>query len=74
MSGTSVAAAITAGACALMFQWGIVEGNDETLTGYRIRAYLIRGCKRNPRLEYPSREWGYGQLDLFNTFNQLSGT
>ncbi|MBV1822378.1 S8 family serine peptidase, partial [Coprococcus sp. MSK.21.13] len=31
VSGSSAASAIYAGACALMFQWGIVDGNDPTL-------------------------------------------
>lgn len=69
MSGTSVSAAITAGACALMMQWGIVDGNETALTTERIKAYLIRGCARDNLMEYPNAQWGYGRLDLFNTFN-----
>ena len=71
MTGTSVAAAITAGACALMLQWGIVEQNDISLNTYRIKSDLIRGCRRDLNIEYPSRQWGYGKLDLLNTFQQL---
>ena len=69
MSGSSVAAAITAGACALMMQWGIVDENETTLTTERIRAYLIRGCARDIFMEYPNPQWGYGRLDLYNTLN-----
>ena len=36
-----------------------------------IRSYLVRGAKRNPALSYPNREWGYGALDLFQTFLHL---
>jgi subtilisin family serine protease len=71
MTGTSVAAAITAGACALLLQWGIVDQNEVSLNTYRIKAYLIRGCRRSPDIDYPSPQWGYGQLDLFNVFRQL---
>ncbi|MCL2856762.1 MAG: S8 family peptidase [Oscillospiraceae bacterium] len=71
MSGTSVSAAITAGACALMLQWGIVEGNDPSLESYRIRADLITGCSRDPGREYPNNQWGYGRLNLYNTFQML---
>jgi len=73
MTGTSVAAAITAGACALMLQWGIVEQNDVSLNTNRIKALLIRGCRRAPDTIYPSPQWGYGKLDLLNTFKQLRG-
>lgn len=71
MSGTSVAAAITAGACALMMQWGVVEGNDPALSTYQIRAYLIRGCDRTASMSYPNTQWGYGALNLFQSFNLM---
>jgi len=71
MTGTSVAAAITTGACALLLQWGIVKRNDASLNTNRIRALLIRGCRRDPNTTYPSPQWGYGKLDLYNTFKQL---
>ncbi|BAL01817.1 peptidase S08 family protein [Oscillibacter valericigenes Sjm18-20] len=71
MSGTSVASAITAGACALMMQWGVVEKNDVALSTYQIRAYLIRGCNRSPTMIYPNTQWGYGTLNLIQTFNLM---
>lgn len=74
MSGTSVSAAITTGACALMLQWGIVEGNAPTLDTFQIKGYLIRGCARDSNLLYPNFQWGYGKLDLYNSFNLLRET
>lgn len=74
MSGTSAAAAITAGACALMLQWGIVQGNDVGMSTYQIRAYLIRGCSRSPTMLYPNTQWGYGALNLVQTFNLMRET
>jgi subtilisin family serine protease len=71
MEGTSVAAAVTAGACALLLQWGIVEKNEETMNSYIARTYLIRGCDRDRDIEYPNFQWGYGRLNLFNTFEML---
>ena len=71
MSGTSVAAAVTAGACALMMQWGIVMGNDDDLSTYQIRAYLIRGCDRSKTISYPNTQWGYGTLNLLQTFQLM---
>jgi len=71
MSGTSVASAITAGAAALMLQWGIVDGNYPTLNNLRIRSFLVQGCTRDANVEYPNNQWGYGRLDLMQTFNLL---
>lgn len=68
MDGTSPASAITAGACALLLQWGIVEGRDLGLSTPGIKAYLIRGCVRTESMEYPNPKWGFGSLDLMRTF------
>ncbi|MHC1724046.1 MAG: S8 family peptidase [Aminipila sp.] len=68
MDGTSVATAITSGACALMLQWGIVEGNNLGFSTPLIRAYLIRGCTRSDVIEYPNLQWGYGALNLMQSF------
>lgn len=71
MTGTSVAAAITAGACAQLLQWGIVNGQYSTLNSSEIRSILTRGARRDPQRTYPNREWGYGSLDVFEALNQL---
>lgn len=70
-SGTSAATAVTAGACALLLQWGVVEGNDVALSTYQIRAYLIRGCVRSDAIVYPNEQWGYGALNLMQTFSLM---
>ena len=71
MTGTSVSCALTAGAGALMLQWGIVRGNEVSMSTYQIRAYLIRGCDRNETTDYPNQQWGYGTLNLMEAFNLM---
>ena len=71
MTGTSVGAAITTGACALMLEWGIVKGRNLTMSTSQIRAYLIRGAVRFPEVEYPNYQWGYGILNLYDSFEAL---
>ncbi len=70
-TGTSAAAAITAGAVANLLSWGIVMGNYPAMSEAPIKSYLIRGAARNPALSYPNREFGYGTLDLLQTFLRL---
>ena len=70
-TGTSAAAAITAGAVANLLSWGIVMGNYPTMSEASIKSYLIRGANRNPAISYPNREFGYGTLDLLQTFLRL---
>ncbi len=69
MTGTSTSAAIACGASALMFQWALVEGNSPTMTGNRLRTVLIRGSTRDENRQYPNPQWGYGKLNLTQTFN-----
>lgn len=73
MTGTSVAAAHVAGASALLLEWGIVRGNDMEMNTQRVNNYLIRGARRRPVIEYPNREWGYGELNLIGSLEVLRG-
>ncbi|MCD8223692.1 MAG: S8 family peptidase [Clostridiales bacterium] len=70
LTGTSVSAALTAGAMADLFSWAIVDGNAPTLSGTAAAAMLIRGASRSSAHAYPDRSWGYGTLDLYQAFRQ----
>lgn len=72
-SGSSFAAAITAGAVAQFMQWAVVEGNNRVVESREIKNYFIRGASRNFDLAYPNREWGYGRLNVVGTFDALIG-
>ena len=66
MTGTSVSAAITAGAGALLLQWG--SENNMKLNSINIRTYLLNGCTRRPGFTYPNYQWGFGELNLIRAF------
>lgn len=68
MTGSSVAAAHVAGAVSNLMSWGITQGNEPDLNYRGVKSALIRGADRNPGYTYPNREWGYGTLDLYQTF------
>ena len=72
-SGTSLAAAITAGAVAQFMQWAVVERNNQLVGSREIKNYFIRGASRSSNLIYPNREWGYGRLNMVGTFDALIG-
>jgi hypothetical protein len=58
-----MATPFAAGSCALLMQWGIVNGNDPYLYGEKLKAYLIRGAKRLPfAKKYPNEQTGWGAL------------
>lgn len=70
-SGSCAAAAITSGAVALMLEWLIYHENATGIDSYQIKSLLILGARRPPVMTYPNREWGYGQLNLYNTFETM---
>ncbi len=72
-TGSSLAAAITAGAVAQFLQWAVVERNNQFAESREIKGYLIRGATRNTDTTYPNREWGYGRLDMEGVFEAISG-
>lgn len=74
MEGTSISAAITGGAAALLLEWGIIKGNDSSMDTGKVRNYLIRGAKRKRSIKYPNSEWGYGELDLLGAFQAIRGS
>jgi hypothetical protein len=63
-----MAAPFVSGACALLMQWGIVEGHDPFLYGEKMKAYLIRGARRLPLASrYPNPQTGWGALCVSNS-------
>ena len=72
-TGTSYAAAITAGAAAMFLEWAVVRGNLPAANTADVKSEFIRGAVQTPGMLYPNREWGYGKLDLARTFLNLAG-
>lgn len=72
-SGTSIAAAFLAGACADFLQWAVVEKNDIFVNTASMKNYLVRGAKRERELEYPGPVYGYGKLDMRGVFDEIAG-
>lgn len=71
VTGGSVAAAVVAAACALIFQWGIVEGRDTRIYAPKMKTYLIRGTNKRGGETYPNPVLGYGTLDLKAVFDNI---
>lgn len=66
--GTSAAAAITAGASALVLEWSIRREITPNMNSVEVKNLLIRGCERENNMSYPNTEWGYGTLDVYQAF------
>ena len=71
ISGTSLAAAIGAGACVLLFQWGIVQGNYPYMYSQSIKTFLRRGVNKRGKDIYPNPQWGYGIINFYKIFEEM---
>lgn len=71
MTGTSAAAAITAGACVQIMEWGLVKRNQIFMSSADIKNMLIRGAERADDRTYPNESWGYGTLNVYRAFETL---
>lgn len=71
VNGTSVAAAVLAGACAMLFEWGIVEGNDPNIYSQTIKTFIQRGVTQRSGDIYPNPQWGYGILNIVRIFQNM---
>lgn len=68
-TGTSFATPFVSGACALLMEWGIINGNDPYMYSDKIKASLIKGSRKLSSINsYPSAEAGWGALCIRNSF------
>ncbi len=70
-TGSSLAAAITAGGVAQFMQWAVVEGNSPLAETAQVKNYFVKGAVRQNGRSYPNREWGYGTLNVLGVFERL---
>lgn len=70
-TGTSVGAALTTGAAAQLFQWGIINGNQTDMNSVDMKNFLIRGAQRSRDITYPDRQWGWGKVDVYTALDIL---
>lgn len=70
---TALSCGLTAGAACQFLTWGIVEGKDSGLKATEIKSYMIRGAIRDDSLVFPNNQWGYGKLDVYNSFQVIRG-
>ncbi len=69
-SGGGIAAALTAGGCALFLEWAVVDGRQPQIRTQEIKR-LIKGGAEREGLLTASRELGYGLVDFYGAFEEL---
>ena len=72
-SGTSLAAAITAGGCAQFLQWCVQDENYPDINGTGLINFFVRGAARDASQSFPNKMFGFGLLSLSGVFNWIAG-
>lgn len=70
-SGTSISAAYAAGAVAMLMSYALSRGEEQLLNNSNLKSALLRGAIPNNNEQVPNNEWGYGKLNINNTFDML---
>lgn len=70
-SGSSVAAGITAGACAMIMEWLLDQPILAGITTSQVANIIILGAEQSTFSEFPNRQWGYGTMDLYRSLDRL---
>lgn len=70
-SGSSVAAAITSGASALIMEWLLQQPSTLSIATSQVKNIIMLGTNQGVLPEYPNREWGYGTMDIYQSLNRL---
>lgn len=72
INGTSLSAAIATGACILLLQWGIVQGKYPYMYVQSIKTFIRRGVIQRSGDLYPNPNWGYGILNFYKLFENMT--
>lgn len=72
INGTSLSAAVGAGICALLLEWGIVKGNYPYMYTQSIKTFLRRGTVQRRGDVYPNQNIGYGIINAYKIFQNMS--
>lgn len=70
-SGTSVAAAHSAGMMALFLQWNKNNPEVGRLYAAQIQSLFLKNALREPQYEYPNVIWGYGVMNIESVFRDF---
>lgn len=72
INGTSLSAAVGAGICVLLLQWGIVNKNFPYMYTQSIKTFLRRGTLKRPGDVYPNQNIGYGIIEVYRIFANMT--
>ncbi|MCD8336005.1 MAG: S8 family peptidase [Lachnospiraceae bacterium] len=71
ITGSCAAAALTAGAAALLFEGGLRQNPPRFFSSEELKNLLLRGVRQRGNLTYPNPGWGNGEMNLYGVFQSF---
>ncbi|MCD7885488.1 MAG: S8 family peptidase [Lachnospiraceae bacterium] len=71
LTGSCAAAALTAGAAALLFEAGLKQNPPRVFSSAELKDLFQSGVRQSPSLSWPNQSWGYGILNVYGIFESL---
>ncbi|MCD7814973.1 MAG: S8 family peptidase [Lachnospiraceae bacterium] len=71
ITGSCAAAALTAGAAALLFEGGLRQNPPRYFSSEELKELFFHGIRRRNDLTYPNPGWGNGELNLYGIFQSF---
>lgn len=72
INGTSLSAAVGAGICALLLEWGIGNRNYPNMYIQSIKTFLRRGTIKRRGDIYPNQNIGFGIINVYKIFENMT--
>lgn len=70
-TGSCAASALTSGAAALFAEAGLRRELPRFFTVSEIKSLFLRGTDRTDLYKYPNKEWGYGTMNVYESFESF---
>ncbi|MCC8103186.1 MAG: S8 family peptidase [Clostridiales bacterium] len=71
ITGSCAAAAVTAGAAALLFEIGLRQNPPRYFFAEELKNLFLRGVRQRGSLAYPNQNWGNGEMNLSGIFQSF---
>lgn len=71
LTGSCAASALASGAAALFAEAGLRQEVPRYFSTEELKSLFLRGTKRSSIYSYPNREWGYGTMNVFASFESF---
>ncbi|MCD7736311.1 MAG: S8 family peptidase, partial [Lachnospiraceae bacterium] len=68
LTGSCAAAALAAGSAALLLESGLQQEPPRSFSADEVKRLFLNGVQKRSDYSYPNKEWGYGTMNVYESF------